>query len=300
MRTLQAYIYFPENLDGGLDTEDPQFGRTIIKDFHMTIDLADCEKHSSLFYSKSNKDIFFDNIRAFEELSKLNIGVYDLETTVNTIFNENDAYAVNESKDDDCTVVNYNAKIGDLDKSIPSIFNDIIKRNTGEDGDKQIILNLFNHYFSQNPILVIQNCKNDIVKTIQIPFVTKFSELDKWLVDNRLKRNYNMDDNRHIENHPQSQINSHNKSPLIGGISGKPNAANLLENAIGDKRDSKDLMNFDSVNNCYIWYEFENINPQNQYHGYHLVKVNDYVEDEKAVLKIPVRVKNILDYRKTI
>lgn len=301
MQTIHTYIHFPENLDENLDGRNAENAKNLYKDFQMTIDLADCENGSLIYYCKSNKDKFFDNIHAFEELNHLNIGSYDLETFINSIFNENSVFAVGEEFNSNCKIMTYNSEHGGIDEEIPFIFFNIIHRNKGlMEVDKQIVLNLFNSYFSQNPILFIVDCtnSNDLVSTIEIPYVTNFHELDTWLIENRLKRNFNCDDNRHIENHPQSKIASHNKSPLIGGLGGKKNAENLLENAIGDKKsisNKLDLMNFDYSKNAYIWYEFENVN--NQYHAYHLVKAFTHEKDNVAVNRISNRVLKLLEYR---
>lgn len=303
MQTIHNYILFPESLDDSLEIDTAKKSIDLIKGFQMTIDLADCEKGSLLYYSKSNKDNFIDNVKAFEELSKLNIGLYDFETFVNTIFNEKDIIAVNEDVSK-CKVTTYNSMQGGLDEKPPLIFFEVIKRNESLNQlDKQIVLNLFNCYFSQNPIMIIIDCtiSNSIVKNIEIPFVTNFVDLDNWLIENRIKRNFNENDNRHIENHPQNKIASHNKSPLIGGLGGKQNAENLLKNAIGDKRsasNSLDLMNFDTKNDAYIWYENENAD--NQYHAYHLVKAITHQKDDVAISRVSSRVLKILDYRKRL
>jgi hypothetical protein len=58
------------------------------------------------------------------------------------------------------------------------------------------------------------------------------------------------------------------------------------------------LVNFDSVKKCYIRFEFENDNPQNQYHGYHLVTPKTHEMDTKAVKDIPQRMKDLIEYRR--
>jgi hypothetical protein len=301
MHTIHNYILFPENFDDQLDKYNAEQSRYLFKGFQMTIDLADCEIGSKLYYSKSNKDIFLGNLKALEELSDLNIGSYDLETFLNSILHENNVMAIDEVINSSCRVTVYNSRLGGLDEKFPFLFLEVVKKNENlNDLDKQIVLNLFNSYYSQNPIMIISDCSysNGPVRCIKVPFVTNFLDLEKWLIENRKKRNFNREDFRHIENHPKSNISSHDKSPLIGGIGGQQNAEDLLENAIGDKRsisNKSDLMNFDSKNEAYIWYEYENAS--NQYHGYHLVKAITYEKDEIAVGKIPDRVLKILDYR---
>lgn len=301
-QTIHTYIYFPENLDEHIDTTEN--GQKIIENFQMAIDLADCEIGSILHYSKSNKDLFFENISAYEELSKLNIGAYDLETYTNSLFVENNIFAVNEETNPNCKAISYNAKTDNLDRDIPKLFYDAVTKHINPaESDRQIILNLFNWYFSQNPIMIIVNCNGD-AQNYSIPFVTNFKEFDEWLQENRLTRNFNNTDTRHIENsgnHRRDRNTGEYKSPLLGGIGGRENAQTFLKAAVGDKRsdsNKEDIINYDTVNQQYIWYEFENTNPQNQYHGYHLVKAFTYEEDTIAIGRIPNRVQKILDYRK--
>lgn len=301
MSNIHSYILFPESFYESFDANSINLFERNIEDFLMTINLADCEINSKLYYSKTNKEVFFESLRVIEEISDIKIGSYDLETVIDILFNENTVLAINEDRNSVCRITSYNSIKHGLFEEIPILFFDLIKKNLIlSEMDKQIVLNLFNSYISQNPILFIVDCtsSNGIVKTIEVPYVTKFVELDKWLIENRLKRNFNLDDNRHIENHPQNKIVSHNKSPLIGGLRGKQNAEDLLKNAIGDKKSMSnklDLMNFDSSNEAYIWYEDENAN--NQYHAYHLVTTKTYERDEKAESRISDRVKKILKYR---
>lgn len=268
----------------------------------MTIDLADCEKYSKLYYSKTNMNKFFENISTFEELSEFKVGGYNFREVIEIFFNENEVKPVSENEIKGCLIKNYVSKASFLNEKIPLIFYDIIREsgNTIEPNKQLILLNLHGAFSSQNPILIIKDCYNkdcyNNVTTVKIPFVTNFIELYEWLNCNRPKRNYNFEDNRHIKNHPQSQVNSHQKSPIIGGLEGKKDVSVLLRGAVGDKRETKDLINFDYKHECYIWYEYENENPQNQYHGYHLVKKCSHEVDIEAEKRIPKRVKYILDY----
>jgi hypothetical protein len=296
MQAFHIYIYFPENPEEYIKNEEE--GRKILKDFQMAIYLADCEKGSLVYYSKSNKDSFFNNLHAFEELSNLKVGSYDFETVVNTFFIENNILAISEDNKTGCQIKIYNSYSNGLDTDLPSVFNAIVTKSSSLRGlDKQIILNFFNAFLSQNPVLIIVDCNGD-VNTITVPFVTNCKSLFDWLKESRINRSYNFNDNRHIENHPQSQIVSHKKSPLLGGLAGKQNASDLLNKAIGDKRLTKDLIYFDEFNEQYIWYEFENDTPQNQYHGYHLVIPGTYASDVIAIKKIPERVVFLLEYLK--
>ncbi|AXB55214.1 hypothetical protein [Flavobacterium fluviale] len=300
-QTIHAYIHFPENLDDHFDSREQS--QKIIENFHMVIDLADCEFGSVLYYSTSNKDVFFENINTYQELSKINIGTYDLETYINYLFIENKILSVDENNTTNCKIKVYNSISDSLDDNVPNFFPYLIKQHkTLLEADLQIILNLFNYFFSQNPIMIIENC-NQNVTNYNIPYVTDFKELDDWLQNNRLERNFNHTDTRHIENsgnHGKDKRTGKPKSPILGGVGGRENAESFLKKAVGDKRshsNPEDVINYDTVKQEFIWYEYENDNPQNQYHGYHLVEAFTYKRDFEGISRIPKRVIKILEYR---
>lgn len=299
MNTISIYIHFPKNIDTLFDKQEKAF--SYLKDFQILIDLADCEKDTELFYCKLDKDNFIDDIQLLEELLG-NIGVYDFETVINYLFWENGIKEITEDnkKDDNIYSVYSNTELG---KNIPYIFKEAAKKASIHQSYPTLIINAFNLYSTLNPIHIIveaKNSQNPKISLIKIPLVTNFIELDKWLQENRAIRNFNNDDTRHIEhsgNHRKDKNTKEYKSPLLGGFGGRTNAKELLKTAIGDKRINKDLMNYDKVHGAYIWYEYENDNPQNQYHAYHLVKAFSHQIDYDAIEKIPLRVKKILKYR---
>lgn len=295
MQKIYSYIHFPDSLDDYIDCHEK--GKSLVKDLRMSIDLIDCEKGSVIYYSKSNKIAFFESLEVFDEVFGY-FGGIDFKTLIDILFQEAEIIPINESFQTPCNYSIYNSNTTYLDRDFPLIFLESLSNlKRIIEPDKLIILNMFNNYFSNSKINIIEDCNEMGKKIFELPFVENFKQLDDWLIENRIQRNYNMSDNRHIENHPQSQINSHNKSPLINGLGGKENASKLLINAIGDKRVTKDLINWDSNNQSYIWYEYENENPSNQYHGYHLVKAYTHEKDSKAIEKIPERTSDILNYR---
>lgn len=53
----------------------------------------------------------------------------------------------------------------------------------------------------------------------------------------------------------------------------------------------------------YIWFEYENDNPQNQYHGYHLAHHDTEERDLRVIEgegRIPERVKRLLEVRRKL
>lgn len=304
MKNLHTFIHFPENIDDKFDGQE--VAAKVIKDFQMALDLADCEMHSTLYYCKTNKDTFFDNIKAYESLMELNIGAYNFEAIIDILFADNGIKQISETKHPNCIITSYNSHTKDLDKNLPMLFNGIInKAESLKDDDLLLMMNFYSGYFSQNPILLILDCLS-VSTTVTIPYVVDFTSFDKWLQKNRMARSFNNLDTRHIENsgnHRRDSKTNKLKSPLIGGIGGRKNAESLLTSAIGDKRstsNASDLMEFDETNGEYIWYEYENVSPQNIYHAYHLVEAFTYKRDTQAVGRIPSRVLKIFEYRKEL
>lgn len=308
MDTFHIYIHFPDNIINHIS--DSQMGIDFIEEFIMTIDLADCEKGSFLRYSKSNFDSFIELLDLIQQESENIFGHYSVQEVFSIVlqsaidFDNNPLYILDESN---CYYKQWVSENGESNSIFPNIFKEIVERKNkiSSHNEKILMINLFNIDYATNPIKIIKDCRtnNNTTKIVEFDFIINFNEIDEWFINNRLRRNYNYGDNRHIENTPQSLIKSLGKSPLIGGLGGKNNAEYHLKNAIGDKNSSKDfndLMNCDSNNNdFYIWFEYENDNPQNQYHGYHLVsRQTPYQKDLEAEKRIPDRVVKLLEYRK--
>lgn len=298
MISLHAYIHFPREITDHFHSKEE--ATKLIKDFQMTIDLVDCENGSQIYFSKPEKDKFFEDLGVIEEIIGY-FGTLSFEESLHILFQDNNVKVLEKSKSI-CNYSVYQDNNGILDQNFPSIIKHIADKNStiNKANEKQLILNFLHDYYASNPIPIIKSCPQMEAELINVPHVKDFKELDAWLQNHRLKRSFNNHDTRHFENHPGSQIGSHGKSPLIGGIGGRDNASNLLNSAIGDKKMNNDLINFDNTNSAYIWYKYENSNPQNQYHAYHLVAAFTHIRDEKAEEDIPNRIRLILDYREQI
>ena len=130
----------------------------------------------------------------------------------------------------------------------------------------------------------------------KIDQVHSLNALENWFQSSRTNRQINTTDQRHNEESP-SYIRG--KSPLLFDLSRNKLAAkhvqDLLNSAIGDTYESKDLMNYDHQKERYIWFENENAN--NQYHAYHLALPQTHETDDKAINNIPRRAKRFIDMK---
>ncbi len=290
----KVFLHFlTENIDRYINSAND--GLAFIEFVTICIDRADCEKGSELFYQGANKDKFLEQLMMIEELG--NFGMAPPDVAINILLQ--DAYAENWEenpyyKPNEC---HYKIQENQYDTTsdIPDVLKEIYERKIADNQSKYILLNLYNQFiYNDIKITICKIYNNNLLDYIDVFYLKNFKELDRWFNENRTPRNYNFEDNRHIETHPDY---IKNKSPLLGGMGGKTYAEFLLKNAIGDKKETQRLYNFDENHKCYIQFEYEGDNPQNQYHGYHLVKPKTHEVDKKAVRHIPPRVIKILDYR---
>ncbi len=301
---FNVFLHFlTENIDQYISSLER--GLVFMESVVICIDRADCEKGTVLFYQGSNKDMFLEQLTVIQEFSEIgNFGTIPPEVSINYLlqeinaenWEENPHYTPNECKHQ---IVSNKGGYEIITNHIPDVLKEIYERKIADNQGKYILLNLYNSFvLNEIEINIYKICNNDTTDCKGVFYLKNFKELDQWFNQNRTPRNYNFIDNRHIEGHPEYVKKPKPKSPLLGGIGGKPNAANLLKDAIGDKKETQRLYNFDENKKCYIQFEYEGDNPQNQYHGYHLVQPKTHKTDKEAVSDIPQRVTKILDYRK--
>ena len=125
-----------------------------------------------------------------------------------------------------------------------------------------------------------------------IEFVATWQDLGKWFRGNQIKRALNTNDNRHRDRSPR-------KSPLLYNLRDKKENArceDLLQTALTNPEDHKDLVNFDDEKECFIWFECEGTN--NQYHAYHLVKSEKGERDisSKGERKISDTLRHVFEH----
>lgn len=300
---MNVYLLFRKDNEKVIDNELE--GEKIIQNIKIILNRISCEKDTSVYYDSKNKDNFVDNLKLLQDMVG-NFGTLDFEGTLNTLLRELEADNIdNNSNNNDIF------KIWNIDnQSIENDFPDILKIMANKiisNQQKAVLINIDNSFsFNRNFIPILKDNRNDdsipkLPQLVHLFFVNDFENLEKWFEENRQKRNYNFTDNRHVVG-----INGYiqGKAPIIGGQEGKKNLAILLETALGDiKGNFKDLINWDEENKCYVWFEFENENPQNQYHGYHLVYPPNHQNypqrntSNTGEQKIPEKIKDVLRYK---
>ena len=155
-----------------------------------------------------------------------------------------------------------------------------------------------------NPFFILKDTSSPVESKLptftQLDQIHNLDSLEKWFQTNRTRRQLNDKDERHNERSAKYVTKPEKKSPLLYDFrfdtAGIVYVQTLLDEAIGDAQESKDLMNYDLQKKRYIWFENENTN--NQYHAYHLAKPNSHEEDDRAVARIPSRAKRFIDSQK--
>jgi hypothetical protein len=303
MNKIYAYLYFPnDNLSDKITSREQ--GEAFLEEIQMLIDRMDCEKEVELFFESTNKENFIQGIAILEEFQEIgNFGVANFQTTLDQLLYSSDVEDLETNYIFDEKALYRQWDINDnfaLKAALPISLKDITERVLQDINARCLFLNIYDAFqWNRTIIPVFKDVypeKEDLPKFVHIQFETNFEGLDNWLTDNCLKKNYNSNDNRHIENHP-AYISG--KSPIIGGIGGKKNLTNLVSYAIGDWREEKDLMNYDVINERFVWFEYDNTN-NNSYHGYHLAIPKTHERDKSAEKRIPDRVKSLLKYRQIL
>jgi hypothetical protein len=298
MNHFHVYLVFPISPDDQINSQEE--GRTLLRKIQMIIDRSDTENGTLLYYDSQNLTAFFSALQPLEEDDLLgSFGCYTAEETISILLQQS---SVIEWTEDPIHEVNeesiYYKKWDNLSRnqidSILPVHKEIserILRISDHDLEKCLLLEVCPT--DEELISIIRGSFDSLPNFTHINIVSDFLSLENWFEQNRIPRVFNLTDNRHIESHP-NYISP--KSPLLKGQAGRANAQNLLQSALGDKREKKYLVNIDQNNyNVYIRYEDENA--MNQFHGYHLVKPITHDRDLEAEKKIPNRIKLLLEYR---
>lgn len=127
---------------------------------------------------------------------------------------------------------------------------------------KQIILS---SSLSINSLLLVKS--NSEFKQISLGYVNDIKGIREWIITNSAPRNFNLSP-KHGEN---GTGNWKGESVLLCDES---TAQEFLQTAIADYYMKNRLFNWDENYNTFIEFFFEGGNPQNQWHGFHLEKID--------------------------
>lgn len=299
---MDLYYFFLHFPIGKIDTliTKKENAKQIFKAIQLIIDRIDCHKNSKIIYQASNINQFFEEVNMVEEMG--NFGIANLETTINQILIEAEAtdWERKHTFEDSCLYRIWNIDNRIVEEELIDTLKYILDK---ELNNNSLLIYLFDKLHYSRPFLsAYKDYPQQINKPtfIHIPYVHDYNSLENWFYENTQKRKINTTDFRHQEKSPDY---IKGKSPLLYDIRNIENQnfiQFLLDSAVGDTKEKNILINFDKEKDCYIRFEYEGDNPQNQYHAYHLVKPITHERDLAAEKLIPFRIIDILEYRKTV
>jgi len=290
---MKIYALFPtNNIDSLIDTQAKNDG--LLEEVRLLIYRIYHEKNALLHYDGENLEEFIELLESNSEIE--GFGIMDIATVLYLTLQDAKAIVQSYTNDEKCIFKIWDFHSQALSNNYPKILEAYVDEELKENNNKCLFLNYCFAFDIRGIISIFKDCKNNIrlPRFIHIKQEDSFFGLDNWLINNRVKRNYNKKDNRHVENHPDYRKG---KSPIIGGEGGKDQLENLLPFALTDKQ-GKDLIAYDTTTKCFVWYEFENDNPQNQYHGYHLAIPSSHRRDLEAERNVPEEVAAIFRFRR--
>lgn len=103
-----------------------------------------------------------------------------------------------------------------------------------------------------------------------LSFQTTLKDLHAWLSENRIPQRQYKYNSKHGENGINDNSRLPDGTPAALLKCDSKQAQQMLRKAIGDINIDKNLWYFDSERKKIIYFEFQNENPQNEYHCYHL------------------------------
>ncbi len=259
MDKFNIFIHFPtKDIENEINTrENLEF---YFNSISFCIYRTNCEKGSKLYYSEKNISEFLENIKIISD-----IGNYEFSSFETLLFSDYLSYADNwedNSKFDNSYnskyyFWNFYSKNKEIQKKIPEVLKEIAERKLQNPQEKYLLLNIYQAFNTKREFIPIikdelKNYNQNLPQFIHIQYVNNFIDLEKWFRENRRKRKYNFEDNRHLRssNTENSKTKKDNKSPILNND--KQHIAKFLDDAIGYANYKNYLINFDEKNKQYI------------------------------------------------
>lgn len=298
---FSIFLLFPTE---SINISSKADGESLLKEIRLILDRIDCENNAELFYGSSNREEFSKILKLYENDDMLGyFGFLDFEEAMLQLFFESDIKDWEKAPkfSDEYSSIEYIPEVKYENPNIPCVLKEIAERLSIKSAYKMLLLNIDHDEFMSDPIQIKRFAINKPTCIVKIKSVSSFRELDNWFDSERTKRNYNYNDFRHIQGHPDYRYYNKKgkrvgKSPLLGGLAYRKNADEILQTALGDLKEHSFLINWDTQNECYMRFEDENV--QNMYHGYHLVDYQTHQRDKEEEKRISRRVLAIISYRK--
>lgn len=278
MSLIQAFLLLPDTENAALLEEKPL--HQFMSNLEHIVECAASEKSTWIWYDSENIKAFVNQFDGFEEeyLNNLPERIQDiLWHSVSKNWRvaqqhhlENRYFLWDLTKEEAVPLYHQ-----------PHTLSEIAERCLQNIENKYVLLNYHSAlYIDREMIVVIKDrwSAPDLPKFILIPFIHNADELADWFKRNRQERKFHRFRPGEPKKHPTSDksvkyLKGNKVSPLLCN---DDEAQRLLDDAIGDRRESKKLYAFDKTRNKYIVFEDEET-LDNQYHGYHVDEIPEHI-----------------------
>jgi len=275
--TRNESIFQSESFYQSLD--NPNCFREFLHNYQKMIEIVEREKGAKIIYDAENIKQFQQQLNGLDkEFISLQYAFYILLSNAEN-FRDYSKTATN------CLyfIWDFNQFTGIQISGEISTLAEIAEEKQQDENKKWVLIHHDGIHLNRSIIPIIKNGFGEKCPIfICIQHVKNSTELENWMIQNRQPRLFNLNP-KHGENSKGAKANKGEKVSVL--LCNKQYAQELLNSAIGDKRISKKLFNFDNEFQKYIVFEDENT-PNNTYHAYHIDNENKVPQNIQRLLKM--------------
>jgi hypothetical protein len=290
-KQLNVFVLFPEarpihdffhNAD---DFVEEASLRVFLSELTASIEWVYREKNAVSFYSVENVQRFLDNLEGFKDDY-----LFDPASKMGDILAEAYNWQKEQRQEQHCAYFIWHQQTAHI--VVNHILPELAERQKHNPEQSFLLFNCRAGSFQSKMIAILKEMREDNQLLLLPTFnqVNNEQELYAWLIENRQKRNFNLN-----PKHGENGVGAHkgNKGDKVDPLlCSREEAQRLLKKAIGDTRRATELYNFDSQNQKFIVFKFENETPQNQYHGFHPNNQDEIPHDFKQLIQNIGQVNN--------
>jgi hypothetical protein len=259
-------IFHSESLYQSL--ENLNHFREFLHNYQKMIEIVEREKGAKIIYDAENIKEFQQQMNGLDdEFMSLQYAFYTLLSNAENCRDNSKRVA-----DSRYFLWDLNQFIGIQINSSISTLAEIAEQKRQDENKKLVLMHNDSIHLDRSIIPIIKDGSNEKCPSfICIEQVKNSTELENWICQNRQPRWFNLNP-KHGEKGKGAKANKGEEVSVL--LCDRKRAQELLESAIGDKRITKKLFNFDNEFQQFIVFEDENT-LNNTYHGYHIDNENE-------------------------
>ena len=290
-KQLNLFVLFPEVnplhpfFHTAYDFVEAESLRDFLKELTDSMEWVYREKNAVSFYSLENVQRFLDNFEDFKDDY-----LFNPYSRLINILAESYNWEEEQEQEQHCAYFIWQGQTAHL--VVNHALSEVAERQKSSPEQAFLLFNFRAASFQSKTITILKEMRenNQLLLLPTFNQVNNEQELYAWLIENRQKRNFNLN-----PKHGENGVGAHkgNKGDTVDPLLCSRNEAQvLLDKAIGDTRRTTELYYFDSQNQKFIVFKFENDTPQNQYHGYHPNNQDEIPHDFKQLIQNIGQVNN--------